>query len=194
MNDFLKKFDWAMHVGGLAVVLASVFLAYTCLFRPLTEASAEASGRCGEIAELLKGADQLRAEQAELKRSLAKAQEEEEALLARVPDEAHEAAFLGQISRLAKEVDIELRDYRPGEIRPQPGCSAMEVSLTCRGDYGELCRFLDGVGRLPRLVHMTGLDIDGSHGPGDYTALLKLLIYFHAAESPLVTEPRGRHG
>jgi Tfp pilus assembly protein PilO len=188
MSDHMKKLDLALHGGGLAVVLSSIGVAWSLAYQPLEAARADAEARCHEINELLLSADRLRREQSQLKRSLADAHEQEQRLLARVPDEEHEADFLRQISRLAKEVGMELRDYRPGQRQSQPTCSAMEVALTCEGHYESLCRFLDGVGRLPRLVNLSHIEIDSSHGDGVYVANLKLVIYFGAAANAVVRQ------
>lgn len=194
MNDRLKKLDMTLHGGGLALVLSSIGVAWTLVYQPLESARGEALARCAEINELLESADRLRREQAQLKRLLADARDEERRLLARVPDEAHEADFLSQMSHLAKEVGMELRDYRPGQVQPQPTCSAMEVALTCEGPYESLCRFLDGVSRLPRLVNLSHLEIDGSHGGNAYAATLKLVIYFGATANSSAPERKEPHG
>jgi Tfp pilus assembly protein PilO len=194
MNDRLKKLDMALHGGGLALILSSIGVAWTLGYQPLETARGEAEARCAEINELLGSAEGLRSEQAQLKHALSDARDEEQRLLARVPDEAHEAAFLGQISHLAKEVGMELRDYRPGQVQPQPTFSAMEVALSCEGPYESLCRFLEGVGRLPRLVNLSHLEINGSQGGSIYSATLTLVIYFGAAANAAAPERKELHG
>lgn len=193
MNNALKRTEWAFHAGGVTAVAALVGAAAWFVYRPLETARSQAEGRCAEIAELLPSADRLRAELAELKQTLADARQKEEALLARVPSAAHEAEFLGQISHLAKDVELELRDYRPGQVQPHAMCSAMEVALTCAGNYESLCRFLAGLGQLPRLVNVSRLDIDRSSGAGDFTAQLKLVIYFGAEQQTAAAEGGGGH-
>lgn len=194
MNDPLQRLDKALHGGGLATILATLGLAWWFVYRPLETARAEASARCQEIATLLGSADRLRAEQAVLERSGREAQRQEESLRARVPNEAHEAEFLRQISRLAKEVGVVLRDYRPGQARNEAKYSAMEVALTCAGPYEGLCRFLDGIGRLPRLVDVSRLEIDGSQSDSGYAASLKLVIYFGADAKRAAGERSVPHG
>ncbi|MGH7134626.1 MAG: type 4a pilus biogenesis protein PilO [Pirellulales bacterium] len=194
MNDRLKKLDMVLHGGGLAVVLSSFGVAWILVYQPLESARVEAEARCAEINEHLGSADGLRREHAQLEHSLADARHQEQRLLARVPDEAREAEFLSQMSRLAKDVGMELRDYRPGQVQSQATCSAMEVALTCEGPYESLCRFLDGVGRLPRLVHLSHLEINGSQSGSSYSATLKLVIYFGAAANSSVPERKEPHG
>lgn len=194
MTDSLKRLDLALHGGGLAVVLSFVALAWSLVYQPLEAAQAEAKARCAEINELLQSGDRLRVQQRLLKRSLTDARQEERQLLARVPDEAHEADFLRQISRLAKDVGMELRDYRPGQAHPRATCSAMEVALICDGPYESLCRFLDGVGRLPRLVNLSHVEISNANGGGRHTATLKLAIFFGAQPNAATPERTAPHG
>lgn len=194
MTNRLKLLDLALHGAGLVIVLSFVGVAWSLVYQPLEAARADAKARCSEINELLQSADRLRAEQSRLKNSLTDALEQERQLLARVPDEAHEADFLRQISRLAKEVGMELRDYRPGQTQPHTTCSAMEVALTCVGHYQSMCRFLDGVGRLPRLVNLSHIEINNSVSDDLYTAALKLVIYFGATPKAATPERKTPHG
>lgn len=180
MNDPLGRLDRTLHASGVAAVLATLGMAWWLLYQPLDTACADAFARCHEIAALLGSADRLHAEKAALERASQESRQQEESLLARVPNEAHEAEFLRQISGLAKDVGVILRDYRPGQSREEAKYSAMEIALTCAGPYEALCRFLNGVGGLPRLVNVSRLEIDGSRGDGDYAASLKLVIYFGA--------------
>lgn len=194
MKDTLGRLDGALHGGGLAAIAATLGLAWWLVYQPLEAARAEASLRCQEIATLLASADDLYAEQAALARSSSEARRQEVSLLARVPNEAHEAEFLRQISHLAKEVGVILRDYRPGQTREAAKYSAMEIALTCAGPYEGLCRFLDGIGKLPRLVNVSRLEIDGKQTDGVYAAKLTLMIYFGADAKRGAGERSVPHG
>lgn len=178
MSGLEKKLDYALHGGGLAIAILLACAGYWFACRPVRDDRDEALARSVKIAELLGEADHLRAQHAEVTKSLAEAHRREEELLARVPDEAGEAEFLGQVSRLAKDVGMGLSDYHPGPVQPRGDCSTMEVALTCQGNYDSLCRFLDGLGRLPRLVHLGRLEIHAPEGDARRTALAKLVIYF----------------
>lgn len=194
MNDPLRKLDWALHAGGLAVVLSSVCLMQALVYRPLQSATSETLARRGEIDSLLKDADRLRAERDRLKQSLSEARQEERRLLSRVPDAPHEAVFLGQVSRLAQDVELQIRDYRPGEVRARPNYSEMEISLACEGSYDSLCRFLDGLARLPRLVKLSLLDVTDPEGDGPYPATMKFTVYFSTSPKPAAPARSASHG
>lgn len=194
MNDSLQRLGMALHGGGVAAIVATLGLAWWFVYRPLEAARGEASLRCQEIALLLGSADRLHAEKVALERSSREAREQEERLLARVPNEAHEAEFLRQISGLAKDAGLVLRDYRPGQAREQAKCSAMEIALTCAGPYEALCRFLDGIEKLPRLVNVSRLEVDGSPSDGGYAAKMTLMIYFAADAKPTAGGRSVPHG
>ena len=194
MNDPLKRLGWVLHGGGLAAVLSSACLVHWFVLRPLQAARAATLARHAEIAGLLEDVDQLHATRDRLKQDLAEAREQEKLLLSRVPDAPMEAAFLGQISRLADEVNLQIRDYRPGEVRTKPTYSEMQISLGCEGNYDSLCRFLDGLGQLPRLVNLSRLDVTALEGSDRYPATMKLVIYFSAGEKAASKERSVPHG
>jgi Tfp pilus assembly protein PilO len=194
MNDPLRKLGWALHAVGLAVVLSSVCLAQAFVYRPLQLATGETLARRDEINRLLKDVNQLRAERDRLKQSLSEARQEEQRLLSRVPDAPHEGVFLGQVSRLAQEVDLQIRDYRPGEVRARSNYSEMEISLTCEGTYDSLCRFLDGLARLPRLAKLSLLDVTDPEGDGPYPATMKFTVYFSTNQKPAAPARSASHG
>lgn len=193
MNDPLEKLGWSLHGLGLAVSLAAAGLTYALAYRPLESLCSDSEARRDEIAGLLQNVDQLRNQRESLRKSLADADAERKSLLDRVPDQAHEADFLSQISGLADEVGLTVRDYKPGQVHSQATYSEMEVGLSCEGNYEGLCRFLDGLGHLPRLVNLEQLDINEQDNDGTYPASMKLVIYF-GAKTEASAERKAPHG
>jgi type IV pilus assembly protein PilO len=193
MNDSLVKLGWSLHGLGLAASLAAAGLTYALVFRPLETSRRESAARREEIAMLLQSVDQLRSQRDGLRKALADVDRERISLLARVPDAPQEADFLSQISCLADSVGLKLRDYRPGQVHTQASYSEMEIGLSCEGGYEGLCRFLDGLGRLPRLVNLEQLDVTDQQSNGTYPASMKLVIYF-GAQSEATAERKAPHG
>lgn len=178
---------WMLHAAGLALTAGGVFLAAVVMWQPVHAHSLEASAEIARLDELLKSAAKIRAEARDIRRLIDEAQAQTARLAARVPGAPHEADFLGQVTALAHEVEMEIQDYRPGVVRLLEKHGEMEVQFNAQGTYSAICRFLHRTEELPRLCRITRLEIKAPLS-GDKTQIdLTLLIYFAREQSPFST-------
>ena len=154
------------------------------MWQPAHAQSEEAAVEIARLDELLKSAGEIREAAREIRRQIDEAEARGVRLAARVPTAPHEAEFLGQMTKLAHEVELEINDYRPGVARLLEKHGEMEVQFSAQGTYAALCRFLHRTEELPRLCRITRLDIKAPQ-TGDKTQIdMTLLIYF-ARELPV---------
>jgi len=190
LDEKLKVLGWWLHaLGALSVVLIALFAKFT-VFRPIDDRASACVSRSDELQMLLKDGDRVRAEHARLTADLAVAREQATTLQARIPDEPREADFLAQVSKLAGEVGLKVKDYRPRAITSGKSYSVVQVDLICRGSHASICGFLDELPRLPRHSTVTFLQIDASQGQPEYSATLSVALYF-AADTQLKTGRKG---
>jgi Tfp pilus assembly protein PilO len=174
---------WLLHVAGLAVTAAIVVLAAVVVWQPVHAHGLDAAGEVIRLDELLKSAADIRAEARDVRRQIDEAQARNVRLAARVPMAPQEADFLGQMTALAHQVELEIHDYRPGVVRLLEKHGEMEVQFNAQGTYRALCQFLHRTEELPRLCRITRLEIKAPQ-TGDKTQIdITLLIYF-AREQP----------
>jgi Tfp pilus assembly protein PilO len=130
----------------------------------------------------------------DIRRQIDEAEARNVRLAARVPAAPHEADFLGQMTALAHDVELEIHDYRPGVARLLEKHGEMEVQFNAQGTYSAICRFLHRTEELPRLCRITRLEIKAPPS-GDKTQIdITLLIYFaheQQASPPAGGTPRG---
>lgn len=182
-----------LHALGLALTVGGVVLAAVAMWQPVHAHSLEVSAESARLDELLMSASEIRAQARDIRRQIEEAEAQEARLAARVPAAPHEADFLGQMTALAHDVELEIHDYRPGVVRLLEKHGEMEVQFNAQGTYSALCRFLHRTEELPRLCRITRLEIKAPQS-GDKSQIdITLLIYF-AREQPVSPPAGGQRG
>jgi len=184
-NGKLRLLSWSLHGLGALIALAIALVADRVAFRPLDAEVAACARKTAELQAVIRDGERLRAEHARLRREVTRARRRSADLSARIPDQPQEADFLAQLSQLADDSGLEIRDYRPGVIRPTPSYATMRVELICAGGYASICTFLDGLAELPRHCTVVRFEIDAA-SPGElYSMEVSLELYVATAD------PRG---
>jgi Tfp pilus assembly protein PilO len=185
---------WLLHAAGLLLTVGSIVVAALSMWQPIHAHSMAASAEIACLDELLKSAPEIRVQAGDIRRQIDEAQARNARLTARVPAAPLEADFLGQVTALAHEVELEIQDYRPGVVRLLEKHGEMEVQFNAQGTYSSLCRFMHRTEELPRLCRITRLEIKAPPS-GDKTQVdLTLLIYFareQPASAPAGANPSG---
>ncbi len=112
----------------------------------------------------------------------------------RIPTEPRETEFLRDVVRIADEVNFTLRDYQPSQPKAQTGCPQVLIDVYGSGDYRSICRFLDEVGRLPRLATIERLDIAAEATDAVYPVSIQIGVYFTGQPAGGEHKGGGNHG
>lgn len=176
------------HAVGLTVAAGSAAAGWTVLHRPLAAECARLETEADALERLWARKKGLEAEHARRKTSLdAEAQLLRE-LRDRLPATSSEAEFLALLGALARELDVELSDFRVGGVRAAGELSAVEVQASAAATYADLCRFFDRLESLPRLCRVQRLHIDAGAPPETRHRITMTLQAFFA---PPVNESEG---
>lgn len=176
-NRRLRVLSWSMHGLGAALACAIVVAAGLVGYRPLDAQLAACARQTGELEAVLQNRNHIRAEHARLEKELAATRERSAELIQRIPDQPQEADFLAQLSQLADDSSLKIREYRPGVITPKTSYAAMRVDLICEGEYESICKFLDGLAGLPRHSTLVYIEIATSPQKELYSVELSLELY-----------------
>lgn len=133
----------------------------------------------GERAEIVR-LDAMRGELVELDRRADRLSKQIDAVRKRIAEQSSEGRFLGQLSELAQREQLNIREHRITPPRPFAGRWQMQLTVFGSGRYESICRFLDGITRLPRLCRVDRLDMTTAPD-GVYPVELTLAIFFTAA-------------
>ncbi len=80
-------------------------------------------------------------------------------LRSKVPDSPDESTFLKQLSDVAVANNINVSDFRPGGVTDHGTFKELELRLRCAGIYSDLCKWLDELRLLPRMMRISQLSI-----------------------------------
>ena len=147
----LKRLSWCLQALGMLTAVSILAAAEFVVLRPIDAQIGDCRQRVAESQTFLKDRSSLKAEHRELEEELKLANQEADALQTRIPSEPREAEFLGQVTRLAKEGDLKIKDYRRGQVVKRSSYSTLKVDLICESSYAATCRFLERLRSLPRL-------------------------------------------
>jgi hypothetical protein len=155
----------ACHAVGLAAALGSAAAGWVVLHRPLAAECAQLDTEADALERLWTRKRVLEAEHTRRHASL----ETEAKLLRevrdRLPASSSEAEFLALVGALARELNVELSDFRVGGVKAAGELSAVEVQASAEATYADLCRFLDRLDTLPRLCRVERLHVDAGTPP-----------------------------
>jgi len=154
----LKTASCIIHGFGAAVgaaILTSGLIGHNFLQTQHEQASKQYETSVA----LISAGDPLQTEMQAMHRQLAAATEQQAQARARIPSVANEIEFLEELSLLADEVGLQIRDYRPGLRQEFPTHQEIELTLRAEGSYPKLCRFLAGLTELPRACRVASLNV-----------------------------------
>lgn len=174
----LTQLRIAVHGIGLAGTIAIPLAAYALLFSTNDRHAEEWSAAIKVDSEIVRQEVELIAEWENTESELLTLKQRLEELKAQIPNGPEESRFLAQLSKLAEEAELGIRNFRPGPAEDSNDVKRIRVKLSGVGSYECLCRFLDGLQSLPRLTHVTTLKIDPADSDGQYPVDMELSIFF----------------
>ncbi len=169
-----------MHALAAGVSLSLAFVVIDLGVLQARERQQSIDAQIESMRQLLSQADDVQARRVELQELLEETEKRFAAAATRIPEAAQENEFLAQISRLAKNSDLTIQEFRPGEITECRTHRELEISLSAVGPYRSLCEFLAGLEQLPRLCRVTSLTIDrDTAATADrYPVRMSVVVYF----------------
>jgi type IV pilus assembly protein PilO len=159
--------QWAALVG-VALVL-SVALYFT-VFKTQREANAAAQAnldaKLRENAEL----ESYRPKLAEIERQLASLKQQLDIERKIVPDEKEVPGFMKMMNAEAAKAGVELRRYTARPAASKDFYTELPFELELDGPYYSMLNFFDSVGKLERIVNVSGLQVSTTKKPMDAKA------------------------
>jgi Tfp pilus assembly protein PilO len=180
----LIAMGWCLHGLGALAALCIVLSAHALLFQPIDRATAVCDCQTQKLQRFLRNERRVCQEHRQLSTELKDARRRAAELAERVPHQPQEAEFLAQVSQLAEQVGLLIRDYRPGAVTRERSYSSLHVELIGEGSYGATCHFLDRLSRLPRHSTVVFLQMSPQESSPKYDVRMSLELYFAAAKAP----------
>jgi type IV pilus assembly protein PilO len=156
--------QWAALVLGAALITAAL---HFTLFKSQRAANDQAQAalelKLRENAELESYAPKLK----DMERQLANLKQQLEIERRIVPDEKEVDGFIKMLDAEALKAGIEIRRYTAQPVSSREFYTEVPFELELDGPYFSVLNFFDRVGKLERIVNMSGLLIASTKKPSD---------------------------
>jgi type IV pilus assembly protein PilO len=166
-NEMSGIKQWAA-VLGIAVALTAAL--YFTMFKSQREANATAQAaldtKLRENAEL----ESYRPKLAEIERQLASLKQQLEIERKIVPDEKEVPGFMKMMNAEAMKAGIELRRYTSKATSAKDFYTEVPFEMELDGPYYSMLNFFDKVGKLERIVNVSGLMVANTKHPTEAKA------------------------
>jgi len=159
--------QWAVVVGAAALVTAGLY--YT-VFKTQRDQNAAAEqtleAKMKENAEL----ESYRPKLAEIERQLASLKQQLDIERRIVPDEKEVDGFMRMMDAEASKAGIEIRRYTSKPTAQKDFYTEVPFEMELDGPYYSMLSFFDRVGKLERIVNVSGLLVSKTRKPTDAKA------------------------
>ncbi len=177
--DNLKQLALAYNALGVGVV-ALIFVAfYWGLYAQLEAREVAVYSKELSLTDFLSNHDSIVLTNHQTKKRLEEQKGRLAELVQRIPNTPHESNFLEQLASVAAAAKVDIRDFNPGNTIQQGKHSQLEIYIDGSASYEGICRFLDGLAKLPRLCQIASFEVTSpGKGATDYRIEAKLRIFF----------------
>jgi type IV pilus assembly protein PilO len=156
--------QWGVLVAGAALITGAL---YFTIFKSQREANATAQtnldAKLRENAEL----EAYRPKLAEIERQLASLKQQLEIERKIVPDEKEVDGFMKMMDAEAMKAGIELRRYTAKPLAAKDFYTELPFEMELDGPYYSMLNFFDRVGKLERIVNVSGLLVSSTKKPSE---------------------------
>ena len=153
----------AIVVGALVV---SAALYYT-VFKSQREANAAAQQKLQDKLQENRDLEAYKPKLADMERQLANLKQQLEIERKIVPDEKEVDGFMRMMDAEAQKAGVEIRRYTAKAVSQKDFYSEVPFDLELDGPYYSMLGFFDRVGKLERIVNVSGLLVSTTRRPAD---------------------------
>jgi type IV pilus assembly protein PilO len=166
-NELSGLKQWAALVaGGALITVALYFLVFKSQRVANDTAQQALQSKLRENAEL----EAYRPKLAEIERQVASLKQQLDIERRIVPDEKEVDSFMKMLDAEALKSGIEIRRYTADPVSSKEFYSEVPFELELDGPYYSMLNFFDRVGKLERIVNITGLMVGSTKDPASAKA------------------------
>jgi len=178
LDDELRRFGRMLHYGGLLVTVLCATAGYSLLHAPIVHAIFEMSTRIEEVMLSVQNAPLIREQHEKVSSTLADVERRIANVQARVPNDAGAGQFLKEVTWIATEEQLAIKNFQPEKPGNKTGYAEMEVTLKGEGSFAGICRFFDRLTKLTRLSKVKAITVTAGDSANGYPMTATLIIYF----------------
>jgi type IV pilus assembly protein PilO len=159
--------QWGAVLAGGAIVTAAL---YFTVFKSMSDKNAAADHVLQDKVRENNELESYRPKLKDMERQLANLKQQLEIERRIVPDEKAVDAFIETMDGEAAKAGIELRRYTAKPVASKEYYSELPFDMELDGPYYSMLNFFDRVGKLERIVNISGLLVSNTKSPSDAKA------------------------
>src|SRR5262245_26817647 len=194
LDSDLRRFGRLLHYGGVLITVLCATAGYSLLHAPTVRDIFDTSTRIEEVMLSVENAPLIREQHAKISTKLAEVERQIEDVQGRVPNEADAGQFLKEVTRIANEEKLTIKNFQPEKPADKTGYSELEVTLKGEGTFASICSFFDRLNKLSRLSKVKGLTVTSADNKTEYPMTVTLVIYFGIKGAADTESEEVRHG
>jgi type IV pilus assembly protein PilO len=189
-----RRFGRILHYAGVLATVVGVTASYSLVHAPIVQKKETVAEKIEELKLSVQNATAIREQHQKVSQRLATAKQQIATVKQRVPQEADSAQFFEELSRIAVEERLAIKDYTPAKTTIKNGYAQMEVTLTGRGSYATVCTFFDRLAKMNRLSKLQSLTLTTAGTAAEYPVEATLIIYFGLRGKDATSTKEGKNG
>lgn len=192
VKNTLNQVRVGLHLLGMVGLCMIGSLFYYGVHIPLENGGEQLIANKLSLEKFLETEDRIRRENREANELLSDRKKYLDDLLQRIPNKANEDTFLAQLSKIARQSGVAIKNFSPGNPVMMQRHARLDIDISANASYEGICHFLNGVAKMPRLCQITSFDVDSSLSPtNQYQFRAKLRIFYAPTGLISVNNPEG---
>lgn len=194
IDEDTKRFGRLLHYAGVLATVVCTTVGYSLLHAPAVHEIAETSAKIDDLLASVRNGPVMREHHRIAVDKLHEVTTRIANLQRRVPRDSDAGTFLKEVTQLAGEDKLVIKDFHPETPEAKKGYTEMQVTLKGQGSFGSICSFIDQLARLTRLSKITDLTLSAGDDVTQYPMTATLVIYFGLGGNDAKTAQEGRSG
>lgn len=178
LDESTRRIGRLLHYTGVLATVVGMTASYSLFHAPLIRQTERVAASIQELSLSVQNTKAIREQHQAVSQRLATAKERIATVRERVPEGMDAAGFLDEVSRIAAEANLAIKEYSNATPAASRGYAQVEVNLTGRGSYSSICAFIDRLSKLQRLSKVQDLTLSASGSTTEYPISATLIIYF----------------
>ncbi|MCI0334352.1 MAG: type 4a pilus biogenesis protein PilO [Planctomycetes bacterium] len=195
LDDEIRRFGRLLHYAGVLAAVLCVAAGFSLVHAPTVDAIADTSSRIEELKLSIQNASIMRDQHRKVTDQLSEVTARIAGVQRRVPRDADAGEFLKEVTQLASEEQLVIKDFTPEKPEHRNGYAEMQVTLKGSGSYASICKFVDRLSKLKRLSKVKDLTLSAEGNANEYPMTATLVIYFglRGKEADSTRSPQENH-
>lgn len=194
IDEDTRRFGRLLHYAGVLLTVICASIGYSFLHAPAVQTIADTAARIDGVVQSVKNAPVIRSQHKVVSEKLKEVTTRIANVQRRVPQTSDEGDFLHQLTELAGNEKLAIKEYNPGKAEARNGYAEMQVTLKGAGSFGSICTFVDRLNKLARLSKVKELTLDAEGSETDYPMTATIVIYFALRGNDAESAQEGRSG